>query len=63
MSGQGRNIFFLLKPEYMDQSGGRMHRNCDFSSNNNVWTKFYEFFQLAILNLVEFGWVIFIMTD
>ena len=33
--------------------------NCDFSSNNNVWTKFYEFFG----GHFEFRWVIFIMTD
>ena len=33
--------------------------NCDFSSNNNVWTKFYDFFG----DHFKFCWVIFIMTD
>ena len=27
----------------------KLERNCDFSSNNHVWDKFYDFF-VAILN-------------
>ena len=32
-----------------------LERNCDFSSNDNVWTKFYEFFS----GYLEFCWLCF----
>ena len=37
----------------------KLEGNCDFSSNNNVWTRFCEFFG----DDFKFCQVIFIMTD
>ena len=36
----------ILKVEY------ELDMNCDFSSNNNIWAWFYEFFVASILNFV-----------
>ena len=43
----------------VSNSNFKLEENCDFSSNSNVWTGFYELF----VGHFKFCWVIFIMTD